>query len=405
MNLKTHAVEVAKNFYLLRLDDRETKYFESLWYIPEGITYNSYLLVSDREVVLFDTWKNKYSELFVESLRKLVDPEDITRIVVHHTEQDHSGALLRTLEENKFKATVYGHAIVKSLIKRFYGVEPSFKSVNDNELVEVDGYKLRFVHTPWLHWPDTIMTFVESLGILLSGDAFGSYSTPSAIFDDEMSLKELEEYLEYSKKYTITVVGHYKEFIEKNVRKLAELGIEPKVVAPLHGIVWRKHVSKVLSANVKWSRGEQRGDKVTIIYSSMYGNIELAINYIVKKLGEMNYVVKVHGYTDTSRPEHSEILPDIVDSSLLIIGASVYEDKLFPEIENVIRLIVQKTNYSKPVLFIGSYGWGRVFERRARELLEGSNFRVVSVVEFPGRPDMEALSKIDDALSRVLSIR
>ncbi|MEM2201225.1 MAG: FprA family A-type flavoprotein, partial [Ignisphaera sp.] len=170
--VKVHIDKVVENMYMLRLDDDEVKYFEALWSIPEGITYNSYILLTDEGAILFDSWKHTYSELFLETLRKVVDLKDIKYIIIHHMEQDHSGSIPKILEVVNDNITVVGHPIVRDLISSFYRVKFSFKAVKDLEGMVVGGKKLRFIYIPWLHWPDTIATYIEDLKALLSCDAF-----------------------------------------------------------------------------------------------------------------------------------------------------------------------------------------------------------------------------------------
>jgi len=230
--------KVIDNLYELRVNDNKVKYFESLWYIPEGITYNAYLLLTENNVVLFDTWKYTYADKFVEAIGKLIDIKDITHIVVHHMEPDHSGSLPKVLELNGYKAKIIGHTLVKRMIESFYGIEPKFKEIKDGETITIDSIKLRFIHTPWLHWPETIMSYIVNYEVLLSGDVFGGFSIPKSIFDDND--KVILSYLPYVRKYVATIIGHYKEHITKNINKINDLGISIKIVAPSHGLIWRK---------------------------------------------------------------------------------------------------------------------------------------------------------------------
>lgn len=161
--------------YLIRVDDDQIKYFEAAWDIPEGITYNSYLLKLNDAVVLFDTVKKDYEDLFMDALKKLVDPKEITHIIVHHTEPDHSGALPRVLEENEYKAMVIGTQFARNLLEGFYGkkVVENFKVIKDGEEMKIGGKTFRFITVPWLHWPDTMITYLVEDKIIFSCDAGG----------------------------------------------------------------------------------------------------------------------------------------------------------------------------------------------------------------------------------------
>jgi len=398
--MRVHVERVAGDLYVLRLDDDEVKYFEALWYIPEGVTYNSYLLLTGDGAVLFDTWKHTYAELFIDTLSKLVDLREIKYIVVHHMEQDHSGALPAVLKQSS-EATVIAHPMVLDMIRSFYHVQPKFKPVSDKAVLELGEYKLRFYHTPWLHWPETIMTFIENSAVLLTCDAFGGFSMPSKLFDNALSESEISAYLKYARKYAITVIGHYRNYILSNVEKLKSSGVEPRVIAPAHGLIWRSNPQLIVNKYLEWSRGEATGRKAVILYSSMYGFVEEAVSYVTGKLNDLNWNIHIHKLTDRERLSEAEVLNDVVDSKLVVIGTSNYENDVFPYMRYVLELLVEKANFDKPILVLESYGWGGVTGRKIRELLARGGFSRVAVVEFRGKPDSTIYAKVDEALKKL----
>ena len=128
---KAHVEKISKELHVLRMDDDQVRYFEALWKIEEGITYNAYLLMGSDDVILFDAWKRNYASDLLELLRSLIDPRDITHIIVHHMEPDHSGSLAEVLRQNGFRAEVLGHPLAGNMLKSFYGIEAKFKPVRD----------------------------------------------------------------------------------------------------------------------------------------------------------------------------------------------------------------------------------------------------------------------------------
>ncbi|RLF73269.1 FprA family A-type flavoprotein, partial [Thermococci archaeon] len=146
--------------YLLRIDDDQIKYFEATWDIPEGITYNAYLMKTDDAVILFDAWKKDYTEEFFEALSSIVDPKEITHIVVHHMEPDHSGALPKVLEANGYKAKIIGTVFAKRLLEAFFGIKENVYVIKDGEELKVGNRTFKFITVPWLHWPDTMITYL-----------------------------------------------------------------------------------------------------------------------------------------------------------------------------------------------------------------------------------------------------
>ena len=277
------------DLYLLRLDDDETEFFEAMWSIPEGITYNAYLLVSSNGAVLLDTWRNKYRELFVEEVKRIVDLRDLKYLVVHHMEPDHSGALAEVVKANP-DITVIGHPLANQIIKSFYGVSHKFVVASDGAELELSGY--RFI--PWVHWPETIVSYLVDKKIVFSCDAFGAYSRPSKVYYDELDASKREEYKWYMKKYLANIVGHYMEWVSKALDKLERLGLDIELITPSHGVLW-KNPGEVLRLYRGWSKGLSSG-KVVIVYSSMYGFVEEAIKEVAKALDKEGISYSIHGF-------------------------------------------------------------------------------------------------------------
>ena len=395
--MRTRVEKIVEDFYLLRVDDTRVRFFEALWEIPEGITYNAYLLFSEDRVLLFDTWKRAYSELFIETLREVVNPREIDILVTHHTEPDHSGSIPLLLEHNE-KLKIIGHPLAKGMLESFYGIKFDFKPAKDGEEINLDGKLLKFIHTLWLHWPETIMTFIPEDGILLSGDAFGGYSTPNELFDEG----SLENYLKFVRKYIVTVIGHYRKFITRNIDKIMSLKIVPKIIAPAHGLVFKRNPNIILNYYLKIAKAEPQEKKVTIIYSSMYGSVEKAVKIVVKELEENNVTPKVYGITDEQSPPLSELLSDVIDSQALVVGAATYEADVFPKIKWILDLIASKSASSKPVLVLLSYGWGGVAGNRIVDTLKKAGFQIVGKVEFKGAPGLEEIREIKRIVAKLL---
>lgn len=399
--VKIYVDKVVDDLYILRIDDDRTKYFEALWYIPEGVTYNAYILTAGDQIVLFDTWKHVYSDLFVETIREVVDPRDIDFIVLHHLEQDHSGALPRILEANGYKATVLAHPLAKSMIESFYNIRPKFKAVKDGETLDLTKYSLKFIYTPWLHWPETMVTYIEQLKALVTCDAFGGFSTPSTLYDVDENI--VKEYLGFAKKYTITIVGHYKDYILKAVDKLKSQGIDIKIIAPAHGLVWKNNPQLIIEKYAEWAKGVPVGNKVVVVYDTMYGYVEKAVNIIVDELSKNDVNVKVYVYNESSQSLIADILSDIVDSSGIVLGVSTYEADVFPEIMRVVNYIAKKASFNKPAIIVSSYGWGDVAGKKVAEILRKSGYDVIGIVGFKGLVKEDIAKRLRELVKEFMS--
>lgn len=389
--VKTYVEKVTNELYLLRVDDEKTRYFEALWEIPEGITYNSYVLV-DSKVVLFDSWKNIYTDKFIETLRKVVDPKDIDYIVIHHTEPDHSGAIPRVLELNGNRAEVWGHPLARSMLESFYGITVKFRSLKDGEEIQVGNKKLKFVFTPWLHWPDTIITLIVDDSVLLTCDPFGGFSIPTTIFDDDEEV--VNNYMKYVSKYVITIVGNYRDYIIKAVDKLKSLNITPKIIAPAHGLIFKNRPDSIINHYIKLAKGTPQKNKVIVLYSSMYGFVEKAVKIAINELAIQGIRPLVFKFTDVERSDIGEVVSEINNADAVIIGTATYEADVFPYMNYILDILTKKVKLAKPVLILTSCGWGPVAGARASEKLKKAGYRVIDVIDFRGQPKGSDIDRI-----------
>jgi len=386
--------KVTENLYLLRVDDTRVEYFEAAWEIPERITYNAYLLAGG-EAVLFDGWKREYSEAFLSALEKLVDLRDVKYAVVHHAEPDHSGTA--PVVASRSQPVFLGHPVAGKILKSHFGIE-RFRAVKDGERLTVGGFTLRFVHTPWLHWPDTMVTFIEEEGVLLTCDIFGSYSLPP-LFDDQADLSSLSR---YARKYMVTVIGHYVDWVSKGITKLESLGVKPRIIAPGHGTVYRSNPKLIVEEYLRVASGQAEPGKAVLIYVSMYGNVEKAVERAAALLESKGMRVARHAFTDKERALLSEVLTDASDAELLVVGTPTYEAGAHPLAYHVVRVIGEKLPQRKdmPVVVLSSYGWGAAGKRLV-ELLGSYGFTRVELVEFEGASPPELEERFEESLKRL----
>ncbi len=404
--------EIVKGFYLLRVDDVDTKYFEALWDIPEGITYNSYVLLTDEGAVVFDAWKARYGSEFVEAVKEVTPLGRVKYVVAHHGEPDHSGsipALLKAVSEAGGEATVVGHPMLGRMLKAMYGIR-RFKPVKDGEELTVGGVRLKFIHTPWLHWPETIMTYVPDLGALVTCDAFGSYSTPPCISDDECSEDDLREYEAFVRKYFTTVIGRFRKHVIRALGKIEAAGISPSLIAPSHGILWRRDPGRVLRLYRRLAEGVVEEGKVVVIYSSMYGFVESAVDMVVKELEGRDFRVRVFRFTESEQARVSDLLGEVENAEALVVGVSTYEAGAFPTLDHVLRLVAVKApGRGRPALVVGAYGWGASGGRVVEQILKSGGYSVLGPIEFSGAVTGEVSVRlkagVEGLLKKVLELR
>ncbi len=401
-SMNVRVAKITEELYILRLDDDRKRYFEGIWRITEGVTYNSYVLLTREGAVVFDTWDVQYADLFIDTLQRVVDLRDVKILVTHHSEPDHSGAVPRLLERRGRELRVLGHPMAGEILKHFYGVrDMNFVPVKDNDLLSVGGYTLRFIHTPMLHWPDTIMTYIPQLGVLLTCDAFGSFSTPEGIFDDE--LKNMDEYLAATREYAVSIVGKYREFIAKAVDKLRGLGVSPRIVAPAHGVVWRTRPEFIIDYYCKISDGSLLdARKVLILYCSMYGLKNNIVEELSKRLRDEGYNTVLLKFSYDEHAPPGRVLGELFDSALVIVITSTYEGGLYPPLMHILDLVKVKVRLPKKTVGVISYGWTSprdLFERALRE----AGLDVVDIIDFRGQGTAEIVERTLRSVSRALS--
>ncbi len=371
--------EVVDGLYVLRVNDRYTQYFEALWEIPEGITYNAYLLRTGEGDVLFDGWKKPFAGLFIDALEEVTSPDRLKFIVVNHMEPDHSGSLENVVRWAP-QARVLGHPLAGRMMKAYPRARERFKPVRDGETLEVGGERIRFIHTPWLHWPETMMSWLEERRVLITGDAFGGYGVFQGLYDDECT--RWDDAIRAMKKYVVTVIGHYRQWIVKNLDKLASLRVEPRIIAPAHGLLWRRDPGKVME--IYHSLGEARPapGKVLLVYASMYGTVETLVRRLACVLNREGFKPVVYGFTDSTRPPLSEILTDAIDAEAIVLAAPTYEAEAFPLLRFVAEEICWKVGDGKKAVIVASYGWGSVAAKKLSQILSGCKHGVVKIVEY-----------------------
>ncbi len=387
---------------MLRLDDAETKFFEALWWIPEGVTYNAYLYTDGSTTILFDTWKKGYCNLFLDTLSRVVDVKDIDYLVVHHMEPDHSGCIPHILESN-VDVKVLAHPLAKNMIESFYNIRSmKFKPVRDLEEISINNVKLKFIYTPWLHWPETIMSYLVNEKILFSGDVFGSFSIPEHIIMSRDTVSE--EYIRFMRKYFVDVVGFYRHHVVKNLEKVLNLGLDVKIIAPLHGALW-SDVGFVVDYYMKWAKGEASANKIVVIYASMYGFVKEAINKLIEliKTSDKDVDIVVYEVSDLKRSEVSDILGEVIDAKAIILGVSTYESRVFPYIEYIVDQLKCKANSAKPVVIVSSYGWGGVACKLLKDKLLSTQFNIIEAIEFKGKINDKVLGRLREVVDKLLA--
>src|SRR4030066_1366518 len=278
------ARELKPGIFWVGVNDRTTDLFDGLWPITqEGVTYNSYL-VKGEKTALIDLTKSIKADEYISQIEELIDVSKIDYIVVNHMEPDHTG-LLRIFRKLAPQAVILGSAKTKEMLRGFFGVEDGVRVVADGETLPLGGATLKFLSTPFVHWPETIMTYEESQKVLFSCDGFGGYGAfRGATFDDECTQPDFYE--KEALGYYANIVANYSARVLDAIGKLASLPVD--IVAPSHGLVWRRNPQRIVDLSRRWAEcaSGKTEPGITLIFASMYGNTERMMNAVAAGIAQ-----------------------------------------------------------------------------------------------------------------------
>ena len=236
------AISVAENIWWVGVNDRKTHLFENLWSLPYGVSYNSYL-IDDEKVALIDGVKAEFFGEYLERIQSILNGRPVDYLIVNHVEPDHSSAI-RMLRQVYPNITIVSNKQALNFVKQFYGESASTKEVKDGETLDLGAHKLTFAAIPMVHWPETMVSFESTTGIVFSCDAFGSYGALNGgIFDDEM---DMHVFTAETRRYYATIVGRFSTNVQAALKKASALPI--KMICPSHGPIHRgEGVAKVVA--------------------------------------------------------------------------------------------------------------------------------------------------------------
>ena len=382
------AIEIKPDVYWIGVNDRTTDLFEGIWPITkEGVSYNSYLIDDEKKVVI-DLTKSFKGDEYLAQINELTDVSQVDYVVINHMEPDHSG-LLRTFRRIAPRATFIGSAKTKEMLESFFSITDNVQVVNDGDTLSLGKRTLKFFSTPFIHWPETIMTYEVSDRILFPCDAFGGYGAiRGAIFDDEC--EDFDFYKKEALRYYVNIVANYSARVLGAIEKLADLPVD--IIAPSHGLIWRKNPSLIDNLYKEWAEcaAGKTEPGITLVYGSMYGYTELMMNAVARGISKVGVPVEIF---DASRTHVSYILPSLWTKKGVMIGAPTYEVSLFPPVAEVLNASAHKHIKNKKAAYFGSFGWSGGALRNLEKIIEPLKWDLVDTFEFKGCPKEEEFKK------------
>ncbi len=340
--------EITNQIYYVGVNDRNKNLFEGLWPLPNGVSYNSYL-IDDDKVCLVDTVEVDFFVTFIQNIHDVIGDRPIDYLVINHMEPDHSGSLA-LIKKYYPNIQIIGNKKTFGMMSGFYGIDSDTIEVKTGSTIELGHHTLNFVLTPMVHWPETMVTLESTTHTLFSGDAFGCFGALNGgLIDSAINCDSF--WLEMVRYYS-NIVGKYGVPVQNALKKLA--GVQIDYICSTHGPVWHEHIQKVLGMYDKMSQYKTEPGLV-ICFGTMYGNTERAAEVIARAASAAG--VKNIVMYNVSKTHHSYIIRDVFRYSGLVVGAPTYNTGLYHEMDVLLSELSHKDIKGRYFGWFGSYGW------------------------------------------------
>ncbi len=367
--LQVHKIK--ENIYCFRGIERKEKDFHGpVFRTTEGSSYMAYLVIDD-EITLIDTIDEHMTEEFKGALKEILEEREIDNIIINHVEPDHSYGYGEVKKLYPNAKTYCSYMAEEAMLEMFFD-EHRYDVVEHLDSINTGRYNFVFVPTPFIHWPDNMITYLAEEKILFSNDAFGNLVTKDALYDDEY---DYEGYLlRQCKEYYANIVMPCSRFVKNQLPEILDLNLEIDMVCPSHGIIWRKNIGKVIGQYLEWARFENIKDKIVIVYETIWDSTHIMAMEIAKGLRKQGIEVKVYRAME-SRP--SAIMTDLLDAKGILIGSSNFNNTMVPTIADILERIIALKPQNKVGMSFGSFGWADVHLSRIEDRLKEAEVELI----------------------------
>jgi flavorubredoxin len=390
--------EIAPGVFWVGVKHHNRRLFDALIPLPYGTSYNAYLIVGSKKTALVDTVNPGFEKELLKKISERIDPAKIDYVVMNHAEPDHANAAKDVLAVAK-NAKLLASAKGKEVAMMYFDIPVErIMVVDETSKIDLGGKTLKFVDAPWLHWPETIFTYLEEDRILFPCDFFGSHLAIGEFYADEYGN---ENTLDMAKLYFAEIMMPFRKPGQTAVEKVKKL--EPKMIAPSHGLIWREP-KVILDEYTKWT-SEKFQKKVMIAYVSMWGSTEKMVLALRDALVKRGVTVEVFDLPNT---EIGHIAKELVDTPVVVVGAPTVLGGVHPVAAYATMLVKTLRAPTKYAAVLTSYGWSGGAVKALQSILEGTKIEVLGVVEVKGPPKktefdkvVELADKIDEKLKQL----
>jgi flavorubredoxin len=388
-------LEIKKDIYWVGALDWNIRDFHG-YSTPKGTSYNAYLVI-DEKITLFDTVKKPFKDKLVERISEIIDPRLIDYLVVNHVEMDHSGSVPDIVELIGPEKVVCSPMGKKALLDHYHSGNWPYHVVETGQTLKLGKKTVSFLETRMLHWPDSMMSYIPEDKLLLSSDGFGQHWASSQRFDDEVEAVELYN---HAAKYYANILLLFSPLVQKLIAKVADMGIEIDMIAPDHGIIWRKDPGGIIQAYQRWSRQES-GRKALVIYDTMWQATEIMATAIGEGLKAEGVDFKLLNLKLNHR---SDIMAEMLDSRALVLGSPTINNGIMPAMADLLSYMKGLRPTGKVGAAFGSYGWSGEAVKIISEAMRAMNIDMVSdgvrVKYSPRKEDLEKCFELGRQVAR-----
>ena len=366
-------MKISGHIYSVGVNDTEKVLFEGLWPLPYGVSYNSYIIVDDK-IALVDTVEGGFEEEYLANIREVIGDRPIDYLIVNHMEPDHSSLtayMLNTYPGLK----IIANAKTLPMLKGYYSVpEDKVVVVAEGDTVSLGTMTLRFHMIPMVHWPETMVTYLEEEHTLFSGDAFGTFGTVGENIVDEADT--FEQYRDEMMRYYSNIVGKYGGPVQAALKKLA--GVQIDRICSTHGPVWETNIGKVVDLYDRMSRYEaERG--VVIVYGSMYGNTAAAADALAMELEARGIPYAIHDLAGNNESGlgGSGALRDVFRYDTIVAGSPTYNGCIYPPVETFMKSLSARMIKGRRFYAFGSYTWASTSVKLLNKMAQEMDFEIL----------------------------
>ena len=367
--------KITNDLFWVGANDRRLSVFEGVYPIPIGVSYNSYLLM-DEKTVLLDTADKAVIGQFMENVNHVLNGRTLDYLVINHMEPDHCAEIPNILDKFPYIKIVC-NAKIKTMLEQFFTFkidDEQFLIVKEGDCLKTGKHELTFVFAPMVHWPEVMVTYDKTDKILFSADAFGTFGAIDGnIFADEVDFDH--RYMDEARRYYTNIVGKYGMQTQALLKKASNLEI--KMLCPLHGFVWRKDLDKYIEKYQRWSTYTPEVQSVLIPYASVYGGTQNAVEILANKLADLG--VKDIKIIDTSITDTSYIVSEAFKYSHIVFASTTYNNGIFVSMENLLHDIVAHNLQNRKVAFIENGSWAPNSGKLMKELV--SQLKNTEIIE------------------------